>query len=54
MDGKPARNRVRGMTLSGAVAAIALWISGTVAIAQDGLFQREKLTGDWGGARSAL
>ena len=54
MDGRPARNRVRGMTLSGAVAAIALWISGTVAIAQDGLFQREKLTGDWGGARSAL
>ncbi len=36
------------------VGAVALWFAGGSALAQEGLFEQDTLTGNWGGARKQL
>ncbi|MBZ0139538.1 MAG: carbohydrate porin [Pseudorhodoplanes sp.] len=44
----------RGVAIGVAAAMQAVALSAAPALAQSDLWQREKLTGDWGGARTAL
>jgi porin len=52
-DDRLGRSRDRNGIVRG-VAASLFVLAANSAAAEDGLWQRERLTGDWGGARSAL
>src|SRR2546430_12135155 len=48
----PARSRMARIALFASVASAALCLSAITALADDqSIWTREKLTGDWGGAR---